>query len=135
VIGRPARSGLRKQAYPDPNEQVKVIKVPVRRLDDIIPKHIKIDFIKIDVEGAELLVLCGAENVIRASKPIIVFEHGAESAKQFESSTEQIFDFMTNQCGLNVSSMERWLKSERPYLRNEFVDRVCSNKEFYFIGY
>jgi FkbM family methyltransferase len=135
VIGRPARSGLQKQAYPDPNELVNTIQVKVKRLDDVLPNDVKIDFIKVDVEGAELHVLRGGEELIKISRPIIVFEHGAELAKQFESSPEQIFDFIGNQCGLNLSSMARWLKREKPYLRQEFVDHVRLNEDFYFIAY
>jgi len=41
------------------------------RLDDVVPTREKIDFIKMDVEGAELSVLKGAENVIHANRPIL----------------------------------------------------------------
>jgi FkbM family methyltransferase len=135
VVGRPARSGLRKQNYPDPNENINVIRIPVRRLDSIIPESMQIDFIKIDVEGAELSVLRGAENLITSSKPVIVFEHAAESASQFGNTTGELFDLVVSCYGLNISSMSRWLRGHAPYSRNEFVHRACSGEEFYFIGY
>ncbi len=52
VLGRPARSGLRRLSYPDPNQKVKTITVKTDRLADLIPEGVNIDFIKIDVEGA-----------------------------------------------------------------------------------
>lgn len=135
VIGRPARSGLRKQSYPNPNEQVEEIKVKVDILDNVIPNDMRIDFIKIDVEGAELLVLRGGEQLIKKNKPIIIFEHGASSASKFETTPDQIYDFLSNLCELKVSSMERWLREEDRYSREEFLDTVYSQKEFCFIGY
>jgi FkbM family methyltransferase len=45
----------------------------------------KIDFIKIDVEGAELFIFKGAENLLKSSyKPIILFECAEELAAQFD---------------------------------------------------
>ncbi len=43
----------------------------------------KVDVIKIDVEGAELLVLQGAKNLLKKHKPIIVFELSTEWARRF----------------------------------------------------
>jgi FkbM family methyltransferase len=135
VIGRPARSGLRKQAYPDPNERVETIRVSLDTLDNVIPNDVKIDFIKIDVEGAELLVLRGGERLIRASKPVIVFEHWPGAAEQFGTSTDQVYDFIVSHCGLRLSTMKRWLDSKESYTRDEFLDAAHSHNEFYFIAY
>jgi FkbM family methyltransferase len=46
--------------------------VPTMRLDKVC--YEQIDFIKIDVEGAEYLALTGAEEIIRRFRPIIVSE-------------------------------------------------------------
>lgn len=49
------------------------IQVQINRLDDIISSK-NIDVIKIDVEGAELGVLIGSENLISINRPVIMFE-------------------------------------------------------------
>jgi len=54
------------------------ITVPLRRLDDLVTEPV--DLIKIDVEGAELGVLRGAERLIAKSRPIIMFESGPGEA-------------------------------------------------------
>jgi len=46
-------------------------KVLCVKLDDVVPTHYEIDFIKMDVEGAELSVLEGAESVIQTNKPTL----------------------------------------------------------------
>ena len=54
--------------------------VPVRTADALVrERHMAPDIIKIDVEGAELLVLRGAEQIIRTSRPLLIVE--AHSAK------------------------------------------------------
>lgn len=45
-----------------------------RKLDDLFPDMAKVDFIKIDVEGAEADVLRGARQIIQKHDPIIMLE-------------------------------------------------------------
>ena len=42
VTGRPARSGLRKQSYPDPNEKVEEITVNLEKLDNISKDYLRL---------------------------------------------------------------------------------------------
>ncbi len=48
--------------------------VEVQRLDDVLATTPRLDFVKIDVEGLELQVLRGAEQVIRRHRPVVLFE-------------------------------------------------------------
>jgi FkbM family methyltransferase len=134
VVTNPAYSGLRKRKYDRPNEKDEKIEVKTAKLDDLIPPGIKIEFIKIDVEGGELQVLEGGFETIRRSKPVIIFEHGLGASEFYESSPEKIFSFLQS-CGMKVSLMERWLKGENELNLQDFKDQFYNRKNFVFIGY
>ncbi len=73
----PAESGLaRKDVYSDgSNSNLLEIEVEVRKLDDFNFGR-KVDFIKIDIEGAEINMLRGAKNLIAKDRPLISAEYG-----------------------------------------------------------
>jgi FkbM family methyltransferase len=50
------------------------LSVPVVALDDYFAESDKVALLKIDVEGAELGVLKGAERILRQHAPLLVFE-------------------------------------------------------------
>lgn len=55
----------------------------------------KVDFIKLDVEGAELEVLKGASGLLANSKPVILCELADVRTKPWRYSSVQIYDFLT----------------------------------------
>ena len=69
----PKNSGMASVNPSHQSENTEYEKVAIVRLDDAIGK-LKIKFIKIDVEGAELQVLKGAEKILRTQKPTLQIE-------------------------------------------------------------
>ncbi len=59
--------------------------VAVYRLDDFKYRHV--DFIKIDTEGFEAMVLRGAEETIRRDRPVVVIEQKKRRVLQYESDS------------------------------------------------
>ena len=62
---------------PAVDEPVRTVRASVRRLDDVLAELdvTKVDFIKLDVEGAELSVLNGAMKLLQSeSRPAILAE-------------------------------------------------------------
>ncbi|BCX19561.1 MAG: hypothetical protein KatS3mg117_3243 [Geminicoccaceae bacterium] len=60
--------------------------VPTATLDQLLEAAFPPDLVKIDVEGAELLVLDGAERLLREVRPTLLVEVAAENA---EAATER----------------------------------------------
>jgi FkbM family methyltransferase len=76
VKNMPGMSGLQERFYPAEPE-IEMISVRTERLDDTLDDDYVPSFIKIDVEGAEMLVLRGAERTLSRHHPVLVFEYGS----------------------------------------------------------
>lgn len=71
------------------------IQVRVRRLDDILPKHIEFDLMKIDIEGAELPALRGATETIESKRPSIMFESARHPELPSDRDSLALFDWFS----------------------------------------
>jgi FkbM family methyltransferase len=75
LVLNPSYSNAMTSRLPDDvSALVNAMTVPSFRLDDLIPSDKSIDFLKIDVEGAEFNALLGASELIARCHPTIVSE-------------------------------------------------------------
>jgi FkbM family methyltransferase len=135
VISNPGYSGMKKRKYDKPKEKDTSITIEIDLLDNILPKDFRVDFIKIDVEGAEFLVLEGAIKTIKRNQPIIVFEHGLGGADVYGIHPAQLFELLNKECYLNVSTMKKWLNNENSFSKKEFIEQFEKGLNYYFIAY
>lgn len=132
VISNPSYSGLLKRDYDRPEEQDKTITVSTDLLDNLIPADLKIDLIKIDVEGAELQVLRGAKGIIRKCKPIVVFEHGLGASEHYGTTPELIFDYFASM-DMYVSNLGEYIKTKgKNHLSLEQLSRQYHEQQHYY---
>jgi FkbM family methyltransferase len=135
VVNDPAYSGLRQRDYDRPDPIIEEIPVTVARLDDLLPADVAVDFIKLDVEGAEFAIVRGALEVIRRGRPVIVFEASARSTGRYGVTPDEMFRTFTETLGYRVSTMDRWLRGRGPYTLAEFAGNWNFGPEYYFIAY
>ena len=123
VVNSPALSSLKKDVW---NHHIKdalteSIAVKTQRLDNVLPADLKIDFIKIDVEGVEYSVLKGCEKTIKNYRPYIIFEHGMVD-KNTNVHDSRIYDFLVDDCGLNIFELKSWLQGSSPLTKSQFMN-------------
>ncbi len=128
----PARSGL--LTGKDAGGQMEEIQVRVEKLDNLIPDDLKIDLIKIDVEGAEYPVISGGRDLIKRSRPVIIFEHGANASGMYGRTSGELYDLIREDIGLRLSTMDRWLAGREALDRKTFIDCVSAGKYADFIA-
>jgi FkbM family methyltransferase len=68
-----------------------------------------VKLIKIDVEGAELLVFQGAEQLLASTKPIILFEANDLTSRSFGYSQEYLLSFLSE----SEYVIQTWDKNEK----------------------
>jgi FkbM family methyltransferase len=107
--------------------------IPTVTLDEVLPTDLPVSLIKIDVEGAEHLVLTGAAKLIEKNKPVILFEHTVHSTTYGET-TAQIFEQLTS-AGLIINPLEYALDHRSPLGLRDF--EMFHEREYadYFVAY
>jgi hypothetical protein len=102
-----------------------VIDVTVRTLDSVLPADETIDFIKIDVEDAEVALLRGAAKTLARCRPVLVIECHVEHAPEVADLLEH--------AGLRLALIDDFLagRRRRP---DEVLELAVERGEFYFVG-
>jgi hypothetical protein len=126
-------SGFRERNNQIGQEPI-LLNVEVEKLDDLIPEDLKIDLIKIDVEGAELGVLQGAKKILKKNKPLVLFEFGLGGADVYGTKPEEIFELFS-ECGLGISTIEYFNDRKAPFSKEEFNGQFYKNYNFFFIAF
>jgi len=77
-------------------DNCRAIEVQVSTLDDFARESslARLDFIKADIEGAELLLLQGGAETLRRFKPTLMLEVQAHSTRLFGYEPKELFRFM-----------------------------------------
>ncbi len=135
VRNAPAFSGIKKRQYLVDNPEIEELEVQMKTLDDVLDPDVKIDFVKIDVEGGELAVLKGGKQILSKYQPYIVFECGLGASDYYGTSGKEIYNFLSNEVGLNLSTLRGFIKKGKPLSEMEFEACFNSNSDYYFVAY
>lgn len=99
------------------------------RLDDAVPVTVPHDFVKIDVEGGEVLVLRGARELLRRSRPVIVFEHGGDWAmRHYGTTSAELWRILVDDLGYGIGLLD----GTEPLTWIAFHESFVS--EYYFVA-
>jgi hypothetical protein len=78
------------------------ITVPVATLDELVPADRRIGFIKIDIEGAQVLALRGASRILSNDRPTIWLDHAHRSTAIHGTSTRDLWDLLVEEHGYRL---------------------------------
>ena len=87
-----------------------VLRVPSLRLDSYLGGKRKVDLVKIDVEGAELMVFRGASALLALPKeqsPTVIFEYDSNNYARFGYRAGDLFDILRRN-GYGILELQRY---------------------------
>lgn len=93
-LAQPGFSSLSNRAS---RGETREVRVRLARIDDLWPQDLRLDFIKIDVEGHEHAALKGAGSILKRHHPTILFEAGAVKDSDLNAAAyDDLYAFLTN---------------------------------------
>jgi FkbM family methyltransferase len=130
VRDAPAYSGLKQPTHPV-GMTTETITVRTERLDEHLPGGWMPGFVKIDVEGAEALVVRGALDTLRSAKPVMAFEHGRGGGERYGVSDEDMYQLVCDDIGLRLFDMD----GNGPLGSAQFNDELASGERWNWIAH
>lgn len=108
-----------------PDALTESIALKTKIFDDILPANLKLGFIKVDVEGVEYSVFKGGEQTIKNQRSYIIVEHGSNLTTKLRA--HRIYDFLVDDCDLQIFELKSWLNRSAPLTINQFIDASAWN--------
>ncbi len=125
----PAHSGFCERFYAK-RSRVEKITVRTEALDGSLPTGYIPALIKIDVEGAERLVIEGAIETISKYRPIVVFEHGKGGADYYDTQPRHIYELLHDEAHLCIFDLD----GNGPYSLGQFEETYARNDRWNFVA-
>jgi len=132
-LQHPTRSSFRRRVGTKRKETV--IQVQTDLLDNVLPAGWKVDFIKLDVEGAELAVMQGGVNTLKEQRPVMVFECTLVALECFGVTPKEIYKFLTHDCKMRISLLQDWLARKGASSGAAFEREVTEGRSLYFVAH
>lgn len=105
--------------------RVKSTKCKITRLDSYCKKNNikKINFIKIDTEGAEKAILFSSKDLLKKYRPVLIVEFANDAASTFNFHPNELYDYLKD-LGYNMYNFKRnklyIMNKKRYYAENVF---------------
>ncbi len=99
-------------------------------LDGTLPAGYVPALIKIDVEGAERLVIEGAIETISKYKPIVVFEHGKVAADYYDTQPSHIYELLHDEAGLRIFDLD----GNGPFTFGQFEETIARGDHWNYVA-
>lgn len=105
--GHSAFDGIRDTGYPSAGA-ARPVRVRATTLDRYCQEGelTRLDLLKLDAEGAELLILRGAQQTLRALRPRVLFEVGLQNLAPYAIRPADLHQFFTS-CGYVTQTLRR----------------------------
>ncbi|MGI9427532.1 MAG: FkbM family methyltransferase [Bythopirellula sp.] len=116
-------------------DQLQRLKVQTQPLDSIVPPSHKIGFMKVDVEGAELMAFRSAKRLLSEDRPTVLFECAKRSTNALGFEVDQVFELLTQQYDYSVMYLHENLSDRQPLDLDTFKQSmVYPFKAFNFVA-
>lgn len=83
------------------------VTVPITRLDTYADEHmLRVDMVKLDIEGGELSALRGAVETLRRDRPVILYEAEDQRTRQWNYAASEIVEYL-RELGYDSMTVDR----------------------------
>lgn len=100
-------SGLTARA--EPGATVVATTVQRRCLDDLVSADTRIGFVKIDVNGAELLALRGGLELLKRDRPFVLLECTKSGLDDYGFGSDEVHALLVGEAGMRIQLLKDWL--------------------------